>query len=814
MKFMSRSRRAVFGGLLASLVAGWNCAFAQGTAFTYQGRLSDTNGPVSGSFDVQFSLYATNAGGNAVAGPVTNLATAVSGGLFLSMIDFGGVFTGTNYWLDIAVRTNGTAGFTALWPRQAITPVPYALSAATAGSVIGEPTPSQLNAWSNALTAAQATNIAQGVAQSLLAAYATSTNGGTASVAGSVQLAQTVSAPLVAANNGLPKLGWDSWPFEGAPAVFRESTNYLWHWTNCGMQKAGWTTAVIDDGWCMGHTNINGNWYPLVNATNFPSPTEPGGGGFLPLVQWLAGAGMRFGVYSENTPRTSAGYWGSGGGYEVSDVTYYITNWNIAWLRWDGTPNFYEDTLVSGAIKSSGRDVWLQSGNPAPTNTIYELEGVVNSVKSNPYGDSFSYPEFVANFWAETRFAWNQTPGFLTEDMNTDFQHCNNLYEDTTQWGLEALLSQSMNLGGAFEYPLGVGYFKNYVNQDVLAIDQDPNVKPATLAFSTNGVVVWVKPLGAASPLQDYEVGLWNTNSVALTNFTFTLAQVGIPYSVVTVRDSWLEAMVGYATNAVTVTPWNISQDDITGNGLTNLAPECLTLLRISPGVRTQFAIGTNALTEINWLDATNDFQAYGNMVGLNRDIYNFNTPLATNFNISCAGVTPTNNFISFADWGMVKYFLGGQADTFTCAVGLGDYNGVSDDEVFWFYTNEVLVCSNTIPAVHNTLATQTNVAFSVAGANTLTIVCTHAGRAGQNCTPFILNPQVVCSWETVPNAASPNLVSYNFAPGAASQPGGTVWIAPNSVVPSPIGGGGYLWNSNSVLYWVTATHTNYLGGP
>ena len=107
---------------------------AQGTAFSYQGRLNAASGPASGSYDFQFGLYATNAGGVAIAGPVTNSAVVVSNGLFLAAIDFGSVFSGTNYWLDVAVRTNGAGLFTELNPRQLITPAPSALFANTAGT--------------------------------------------------------------------------------------------------------------------------------------------------------------------------------------------------------------------------------------------------------------------------------------------------------------------------------------------------------------------------------------------------------------------------------------------------------------------------------------------------------------------------------------------------------------------------------------------------------------------------------------------------------------------------------------------------------
>ncbi len=116
-------------------LAGINQASAQGTAFTYQGRLLNGTNTANGSYDLAFSLYSAVTNGSLIAGPLTNSATVVSNGLFVATLDFGaGVFTGTNYWLDIAVRTNGGGAFTELTPRQALTPAPYAIYAEGVGA--------------------------------------------------------------------------------------------------------------------------------------------------------------------------------------------------------------------------------------------------------------------------------------------------------------------------------------------------------------------------------------------------------------------------------------------------------------------------------------------------------------------------------------------------------------------------------------------------------------------------------------------------------------------------------------------------------
>lgn len=103
--------------------------FAQGTAFTYQGQLLTNGAPANGVFDIRAGLYITNTGGTVFAGPITNLAVTVSNGLFIIPLDYGNVFNGTVYWLQIAVRTNGGSTFTVLSPRQELTPNPYAIFA-------------------------------------------------------------------------------------------------------------------------------------------------------------------------------------------------------------------------------------------------------------------------------------------------------------------------------------------------------------------------------------------------------------------------------------------------------------------------------------------------------------------------------------------------------------------------------------------------------------------------------------------------------------------------------------------------------------
>jgi hypothetical protein len=128
-----------------TLLIGIHQLFAQGTAFTYQGRLNNGGSMANGSFDLAFTLYATNITGSAIVGPVTNSAVSVTNGLFTTPVDFGNVFNGTSNWLQIAVSTNGANSFTILAPRQQLTPAPYAVYSANAGSAITATTAASAN---------------------------------------------------------------------------------------------------------------------------------------------------------------------------------------------------------------------------------------------------------------------------------------------------------------------------------------------------------------------------------------------------------------------------------------------------------------------------------------------------------------------------------------------------------------------------------------------------------------------------------------------------------------------------------------------
>jgi len=138
MTFMTARILTSLAGTIAVLCLN-NDSFAQGTAFTYQGRLNTDGAPANDTNDFTFTLFLTDTSGTPVAGPVTIEDIRATNGLFVATVDFGtGVLTGAVHWLEIGVRPGDSAGgYTMLTPRQRLSPTPYAihsLNANTAGA--------------------------------------------------------------------------------------------------------------------------------------------------------------------------------------------------------------------------------------------------------------------------------------------------------------------------------------------------------------------------------------------------------------------------------------------------------------------------------------------------------------------------------------------------------------------------------------------------------------------------------------------------------------------------------------------------------
>ena len=135
---------------LLCLVCCSSAAFAQTTAFTFQGTLKAAGSPADGPYDMQFSLYDSEVVGAGVQKGMTQLPVSVAAGVFSVTLDFGAaVFDGAPRYIEVGVRPSGSADpYTLLAPRSVITSAPYAIQALNSQQLGGLPSSAYISTGS------------------------------------------------------------------------------------------------------------------------------------------------------------------------------------------------------------------------------------------------------------------------------------------------------------------------------------------------------------------------------------------------------------------------------------------------------------------------------------------------------------------------------------------------------------------------------------------------------------------------------------------------------------------------------------------
>ena len=115
-----------------------------GNSMVFRGTLLNNGGnPANGVFDFRFRLFNSPVAGAQVGPTLISEDQTVVDGEFSVVLDFGNIFNGTAYYMEVASRPGPNNGDYAVQsPRQALTPVPYAQFARAAGSVYAQTNPS------------------------------------------------------------------------------------------------------------------------------------------------------------------------------------------------------------------------------------------------------------------------------------------------------------------------------------------------------------------------------------------------------------------------------------------------------------------------------------------------------------------------------------------------------------------------------------------------------------------------------------------------------------------------------------------------
>ncbi len=112
------------------------CAQTLGTAFTYQGQLTESGQPANGLYDLQACLFDSLVSPVAIGCAADANDVPVQAGVFTVALDFSAApFVGQQRFLELRVRPGASSGsYTALLPRQLVRPAPEALRANAASA--------------------------------------------------------------------------------------------------------------------------------------------------------------------------------------------------------------------------------------------------------------------------------------------------------------------------------------------------------------------------------------------------------------------------------------------------------------------------------------------------------------------------------------------------------------------------------------------------------------------------------------------------------------------------------------------------------
>ena len=360
------------------VLVGVTHAIAQGTSFTYQGRLTDQGIPANGVYDLRFQVYDAPTAGNPVGAPADVNDLSLSNGLFTATLDPGtNVFAGPPRWLDIGVRSGTSLGdYTPVFPRQAVTPTPYAIKAvdadtATVASSVANGSITSASVAPGAIGSAQ---LAPGAAAANLAA---SDQSGVASGGLVLSLSDSNSALLSAGYVRISGsiMGDDAWRLRenGSPPSPRSRHTAIW----TGNEMIVWggyysdsTTYYLNDG--ARYNSAADTWTAVVTngapSRRFSHAAVWTGSEMLVWGGFVAGAyltdGGRYNLASDSwTPIATNGAASARSGHTV----IWTGNEMIVWggsSYIDGTNHYLSD----GVRYNPTTDTWSAVGtNGAPS---------------------------------------------------------------------------------------------------------------------------------------------------------------------------------------------------------------------------------------------------------------------------------------------------------------------------------------------------------------------------------------------------------------------------------------------------------------
>jgi alpha-galactosidase len=364
--------------------------------------------------------------------------------------------------------------------------------------------------------------------------------------------------------NGLaqtPPMGWNSWNKFGCTitdATVRAMADAM---VSNGMQQAGYRYIVIDDCW---HGNRDADGFITANAEKFPN-------GIKAVADYVHAKGLKFGIYSDAGAKTCGGKPGSQG-HEYQDALTYA-RWGVDYLKYDwcstGVRNAEEAyALMSDAIKAAGRPMVLamcEWGNNRPwewgakIGNLWRTTADIRDAWAGREKWSIGMTDIVD---LNERLYPYAGPGHWNDpDMLEVGNGGMTPTEYRSHFSLWAMMAAPLIAGNDIAH-MDADTRTILLNQEVIAVDQDPLGQQGRRIRDDGDLEVWARPLADGSRA----VILFN-RSAAPASISVAWPELGLTTRVkAEVRDLWAHKSLGRKTGsfAATVAPHGVVMVKVT----------------------------------------------------------------------------------------------------------------------------------------------------------------------------------------------------------------------------------------------------------
>ncbi len=301
-----------------------------------------------------------------------------------------------------------------------------------------------------------------------------------------------------------PPMGWNSWNAYGLAVNAAKVRAVAEAMISTGLAAHGWTYVNIDDGWEAAKRAPAGE---ILTNEKFPD--------MLALSSFLHARGLRFGIYSSPGEFTCGRFLGSLG-HERQDADTY-SRWGIDYLKYDQCS--YENLLPKQPTVADYQAPYRLMGQALqaqPRDIVYSLcqYGLADvwTWGNEVRGDSWRTTGDIEDSWSSVKEimdaqaksapyaspgGWNDPDMLVVGEVGWGGElHASRLTPDEqyAHISLWSLLAAPLLLGNELTH-LDTFTRNLLVNDEVIAIDQDPLGRAARKAYAQDGWEIWVREL-------------------------------------------------------------------------------------------------------------------------------------------------------------------------------------------------------------------------------------------------------------------------------------------------------------------------------